>query len=133
MKGVLVTAARPEGVPRGWRVFNAPRPLSGHREWIADWIHGTHYAAVDPAAPDAGSLTQLAKADAAVELVYADPARFDCAEVARRYYARTSIPPEEVEAMLAEAHEAEIRLAISGLTAGWSASDLRALLEDGVD
>ena len=34
--------------PDGWLLFNAPRPLYGHREWRGDFVHGVFYAAVNP-------------------------------------------------------------------------------------
>ena len=50
---VEVRQARPEQAPDGWLVFNAPRPIYGHREWIGDFITGVFYVAVDPDAPEA--------------------------------------------------------------------------------
>lgn len=54
---------RPRQAPEGWRIFNAPRPLYGTLRnedgqvspgtWDGDFLHGTFYAAVDPADPNA--------------------------------------------------------------------------------
>ena len=37
-----------EYLEKGWEVFNAPRPLYGHDEWVGDCRHGVFYAAVAP-------------------------------------------------------------------------------------
>lgn len=52
---------RPQVLPPGWDreipahflIFNAHRPLFGARRGEGSWGHGRHYAAVDPASPDA--------------------------------------------------------------------------------
>ena len=41
-----VRAERPD-VEQDWLIFNAPRPLYGHKEWQGDFLHGVFYAAVD--------------------------------------------------------------------------------------
>lgn len=47
-KKMPVIGKRPDDVPETWPVFNAPRPLYGHREWQGEFEHGVFYAAVDP-------------------------------------------------------------------------------------
>jgi len=42
-----VIGTRPEDVPAGWPIFNAPRPLVGTMAWNGDFIHGRFYVAVD--------------------------------------------------------------------------------------
>jgi len=37
-----------QGEPDGWILFNAPRPIYGHREWQGQFWHGVFYAAVNP-------------------------------------------------------------------------------------
>lgn len=37
-------------VPANWIVFNAPRPLVGHKTFDGDFVCGRFYAAVDPSA-----------------------------------------------------------------------------------
>ena len=32
----------------GWTVYNAPRPIMGHKTWQGDFRHGVFYAAVAP-------------------------------------------------------------------------------------
>jgi len=43
-----VIDSRPSDVPADWIVFNAPRPLYGHKEWQGEFYHGRFFAAVDP-------------------------------------------------------------------------------------
>jgi hypothetical protein len=31
---------------QGWRIFNAPRPLTGTQTWVGDFLSGVFYAAV---------------------------------------------------------------------------------------
>ncbi|GEM_PF-5957298 len=38
----------PKDIPENWIVFNAPRPLYGHKDWQGEFGHGRFYAAVDP-------------------------------------------------------------------------------------
>lgn len=38
---------RPD-VPCDWIIFNAPRPMTGDKEWQSDFVHGVFYAAIDP-------------------------------------------------------------------------------------
>lgn len=33
---------------RGWTVYNAPRPIMGHKLWQGEFRHGIFYAAVAP-------------------------------------------------------------------------------------
>ncbi|HYM27822.1 MAG TPA: hypothetical protein VET66_06715 [Steroidobacteraceae bacterium] len=49
-----VRATREPGVPAGWAVFNAPRPLPGHQTWTGGCMHGSFYSAVDLERADAG-------------------------------------------------------------------------------
>lgn len=37
-------------VPASWLVFNAPRPLVGHKTFDGDFVCGRFYAAIDPSA-----------------------------------------------------------------------------------
>jgi hypothetical protein len=39
---------RPKDVPEGWSIWNAPRPLYGHKNWQGDFLHGRFYVAVEP-------------------------------------------------------------------------------------
>ena len=48
-KLVKVIGTRPDHIPEGWPIYNAPRPLYGEPTWTGDFIHGIFYAAVDPA------------------------------------------------------------------------------------
>lgn len=41
--------SRPADVPADWLIFNAPRPLYGHKCWEGEFRSGRHYAAIDPA------------------------------------------------------------------------------------
>jgi phage terminase large subunit-like protein len=65
--------ARPENVPVGWRVFNAPRPLRGHRTWQGQFISGVFYAAVNPDAEYAEAYVESNRRDAAIELQWISP------------------------------------------------------------
>lgn len=38
----------PDGVGENWRIYNAPRPLSGHITWTGPFRHGIFYAAIAP-------------------------------------------------------------------------------------
>ena len=40
--------ARPNDVPKGWHIHNAPRPLYGDITWQGDFLSGIFYAALDP-------------------------------------------------------------------------------------
>ena len=48
-KFVVQTEQRPDNVPGGWIVFNAPRPIAGDIEWKGEFRHGVFFAAIDPA------------------------------------------------------------------------------------
>ncbi len=48
IKKIGVIGKRPDDVPEAWPIFNAPRPLYGHKEWQGLFEHGIFYAAVDP-------------------------------------------------------------------------------------
>lgn len=39
---------RPDMFPDDWIVFNAPRPICGHRTMEGTFMHGIFYAGVDP-------------------------------------------------------------------------------------
>jgi hypothetical protein len=41
--------SRPEDIPSTWLIFNAPRPLYGHKCWEGEFSSGRYYAAIDPA------------------------------------------------------------------------------------
>lgn len=43
-----VIGKRPDDVPEAWLIFNAPRPLLGHKEWQGEFEHGIFYVAVNP-------------------------------------------------------------------------------------
>ncbi len=45
---ITIIAERPKDIPKDWLIFNAPRPLLGHKEWQGDFRHGIFYAAIDP-------------------------------------------------------------------------------------
>lgn len=38
-----------QGLEQGKIIFNAPRPLYGHRTWTGDFLAGIFYAEIDPA------------------------------------------------------------------------------------
>lgn len=44
---IFTTAPRPEDIPADWVVFNAPRPIYGHKCWEGEYNAGTFYAAID--------------------------------------------------------------------------------------
>ena len=44
----LAIGDRPSEAPAGHLIFNAPRPIYGHKDWEGDFNHGVFYAAVDP-------------------------------------------------------------------------------------
>ncbi|MFH1984767.1 MAG: hypothetical protein ABIL58_23245 [Pseudomonadota bacterium] len=46
-EAIVAIGERPD-LPPGNIVFNAPRPLAGHKDWQGDFRHGIYYAAVDP-------------------------------------------------------------------------------------
>jgi hypothetical protein len=53
MHTILVNTADwdgPAGLPAGWLIANAPRPLNGERTWQGQYRHGVLYAAM-PADP----------------------------------------------------------------------------------
>lgn len=37
---------RPDDIPMDWVIYNAPRPLYGHKRWLGDFRHGVFFAAV---------------------------------------------------------------------------------------
>jgi hypothetical protein len=43
-----VVGNHPENVPKDWLIFNAPRPIYGHKEWTGDFKHGVFYVGIDP-------------------------------------------------------------------------------------
>lgn len=51
-----VIGQRPADLPESWLIFNAPRPLWGHRSWEGDFFHGRFYAAIDPQGEDAAEM-----------------------------------------------------------------------------
>jgi hypothetical protein len=64
---------RPDDVPVGWRVFNAPRPLHGHKTWQGAFITGVFYAAVEPEGAYADDYVEHNRRDAAVEIRWISP------------------------------------------------------------
>ena|GEM_PF-2688397 len=48
-KQLFIVGTRPKDIPENWLIFNAPRPLLGHKEWTGDFYHGRFFVAVDPA------------------------------------------------------------------------------------
>ena len=40
---------RPANIPADWTIYNASRPISGHKCWTGDFRHGIFFAAVAPA------------------------------------------------------------------------------------
>jgi len=55
-----IVGNKPAEAPDGWLIFNAPRPISGHKTWRGEFVHGDFYAAIDPRADDARSLVERA-------------------------------------------------------------------------
>lgn len=55
----VVNFPRPQEAPKGWEIYNAPRPLFGTRDgdkvytWEGEFISGIFYAAINPDDPDA--------------------------------------------------------------------------------
>ena len=47
---------RPADIPADWTIYNAPRPLYGHKRWQGDFRHGIFFAAVAPRATPPTSL-----------------------------------------------------------------------------
>lgn len=43
-----IIGERPQDIPESWMIFNAPRPLYGHKEWQGEFEHGVFYVAVNP-------------------------------------------------------------------------------------
>ena len=50
---IFVNWQRPVNLPEGWEIWNASRPLRGHKEWQGDFVRGIFYAAIDPDHADA--------------------------------------------------------------------------------
>ena len=48
IRAILIASERPSEAPASSLIFNAPRPIYGHKEWDGDFIHGRFYTAVDP-------------------------------------------------------------------------------------
>lgn len=48
MASRIVVGDRPQSIPDDWLIFNASRPLVGDKTWDGDFVHGRHYAAIDP-------------------------------------------------------------------------------------
>ena len=67
---VEVRRDRPANVPECWRVFNAPRPLYGHRTWDGEFVTRLFYAAVDPNEANAEAHEESNRALEARELVF---------------------------------------------------------------
>lgn len=90
---------RPADIPPGWLIFNAPRPLAGHRTGTGDFRHGIHYAAVDPTAPDAEQMKRRNTADDGWLVGYVTQANVDAwaVEFARENgYDLSDSTPEEI-------------------------------------
>ncbi len=43
-----ISEDRPADVPESWTIYNASRPLPGHKTWTGDFRHGVFFAAVAP-------------------------------------------------------------------------------------
>jgi hypothetical protein len=86
---------RPADSPADWVIWNAPRQLAGHRNWIADFCRGVHYAAIDPSQPDAARLTRDNQS------LSAFPCRWvtmdEIMAWARGYYPPLGVDPDEFD------------------------------------
>lgn len=86
---------RPADIPADWQIWNAPRPLAGHRWWIGDFCRGVHYAAIDPSQPDAARLTRDNRGLAAFPCRWVTMS--EIREWARAYYAKFNIDPDDFD------------------------------------
>lgn len=73
----IVNFPEPTKAPKGFEIYNAPRPLYGTIRdtgqpftWQGDFISGVFYAAIDPDDPDADGLRELNRAMDATRLVW---------------------------------------------------------------
>jgi len=39
---------RPADIPENWEIYNAARPLCGHKHWQGKFRHGVFFVAIDP-------------------------------------------------------------------------------------
>lgn len=74
---VTVVKDRPEQAPADWLVFNAPRPIYGHAEWIGDFITGVFFTAVDPDAEEADHFIERNRQLDAKQIAYITKAEWD--------------------------------------------------------
>jgi hypothetical protein len=61
--------------PENWTIHNAPRPLWGDwisNTWELDYIHGRHYAALNPSSADYERMCKMNDQNDAWELRYID-------------------------------------------------------------
>lgn len=70
IKKRVVVGERPAFVLPGWIIINAPRPIYGHAHWMGEFVTGKYYAAINPIAPDAEKLYELARKDDATVLAF---------------------------------------------------------------
>ncbi len=89
------------GIPTGWPIYNAPRPLYGDPTWTGDFIHGIFYATVDPSDPyGPGFIQRNAELDA-WELVWVSEEEAVAESMARLVVEypveATEIDPEDLE------------------------------------
>ena len=52
---------RPVDIPETWMIYNAPRPLYGHKRWQGDFRHGVFFAAVAPEGDPADEFNDAAE------------------------------------------------------------------------
>jgi hypothetical protein len=45
---INIFAPRPADIEASWIIFNAPRPIYGHKDWKGEFKEGVFYAAVNP-------------------------------------------------------------------------------------
>ena len=86
---------RPEDIPANWTIWNAVRPLWGHKVWEGEWCRGRHYAAIDP---DEINAEYLTKENLSLD---GHPCRWvavaEIWEWARAYYAKFGVDPDEFD------------------------------------
>lgn len=70
MRARIILDSRPEGVPEGWAIFNAARPLSGTKTWQGEFVSGIYYAAINPADRNARNMLKFNVQSGSDVLVY---------------------------------------------------------------
>jgi hypothetical protein len=68
-----IIGLRPEQVPEGWAIYNAPRPLYGDKTWQGDFVHGVYYVAIAPHTPATALFREENALSDAWELEYVLP------------------------------------------------------------